>query len=168
MGDQVLLCGRALGKTSEELARQLGTLVVHQGNRRLQSGFGWQGIQLVEQLCMQLMPAYFQCGQAAPIEDRVALAARNDQSGISHYFKVVAHARLAHGENLRQFQHAERVVAQHPQNIQPQAIAGRLAEGCQCIGGAGEGGVNARNMVHVGQCSADAECSQVLYQKFLI
>lgn len=48
---------------------------------------------------------------------------------------MVAHARLAGGEDLRQLQHAERVVGQRAQDIQAQRVAGGLAQGGQFVDG---------------------------------
>ncbi|MNE78969.1 hypothetical protein D3C80_1754180 [compost metagenome] len=45
----------------------------------------------------------------------------------------MAHARLTGAEDLRQFQHAERVVGQHAQYVQPQRIAAGLAQGGQFV-----------------------------------
>jgi hypothetical protein len=46
---------------------------------------------------------------------------------------VVAHARLADVENLRQFQHAERIVGQRAQYVQAQRVATGLAQGGQLV-----------------------------------
>ncbi len=66
-------------------------------------------------------------------QERVALAARRHQPGLGQHLEVVAHARLADGEDLRQLQHAERIVGQRAQDIQPQRITAGLAQGRQLV-----------------------------------
>jgi hypothetical protein len=74
-------------------------------------------------------------GQGTSVEDRVAFAARGDQAGLGQDLEVVAHARLADGEDLRQFQHAERIVAQCAQHVEAQRITAGLAQGGELVAG---------------------------------
>ncbi|MNE27527.1 hypothetical protein D3C80_1209400 [compost metagenome] len=73
-----------------------------------------QAIDLFEQRRMQLATQAQAIGQGATIEDRIAFAAGCHQSGLGQHLEVVAHARLADGEDLRQLQHAKRVAGQCP------------------------------------------------------
>ncbi len=76
---------------------------------------------------MQLAAEQLGVGQGAAVKNRIAFAAGGHQVGLGQDLQVMAHARLADGEDLRQFQHAEGIVGQHPQDVQAQRIASGLA-----------------------------------------
>jgi len=65
---------------------------------------------------VQAAAQLFALSQGTAIENRIAFAAGGDQAGLGQDLEVVADAGLAGGENLRQFQYAERVVGQGAQD----------------------------------------------------
>jgi hypothetical protein len=132
-GDQVLLGAKFFLHAREEILAGGGALALHQGHARLHWGWQQQRFHFIEQGHVQLTAELLAIGQGAAVEDRVAFAAGGDQAGLGQHFQVVAHARLADGENLRQFEHAEGIVGQGPQHIQPQRIAAGLAQGRQIV-----------------------------------
>ena len=101
--------------------------------RDLHVGRQGQVVHFFEQRRVQLAAQQFGVGQGAAVENRIAFAAGRHQVGLGQHLEVVAHARLADGEDLRQFQHAERIVGQRAQDIQAQRIAAGLAQGRQLI-----------------------------------
>ncbi|MNM83426.1 hypothetical protein D3C81_954870 [compost metagenome] len=92
-----------------------------------------QPVDLLKQCRMQLAAEAEAVGQGAAVEDRIAFAAGRHQSGLGQHLEVVAHARLADGEDLRQFQHAERIAGQCAQYVQAQRVAAGFAQGSQRI-----------------------------------
>src|SRR5690606_10419521 len=92
MGDQVLLGRGTVGEAGKELSGHLAALAVDRRNRLAQRRFQRQGIEAVQQLLMQLPPVAASIGQAAPIEDRVALAAGSHQVGGGQYLQMVTDA----------------------------------------------------------------------------
>ena len=72
--------------------------------------------------------------QGAAVEHRVALAPGGHQAGLGQHLEVVAHARLADGEYLRQFQHAERVVGQRAVRFRRSGSPPALHRGSQFVG----------------------------------
>ncbi|MCY1181876.1 hypothetical protein D9M73_224080 [compost metagenome] len=82
---------------------------------------------------MQPPPQAQAIGQGTAVEDGVAFAAGCHEVGLSQHLEMMAHARLADVEDLRQLQHAERVVGQGAQYVQAQRIATGFAQGGQCF-----------------------------------
>lgn len=72
-------------------------------------------------------------GQGAAVKDRIAFATGRDQACLGQDLEVMAHARLANGEDLRQFQYAERIAGQGAQYVKAQRIAAGFAQGSQRI-----------------------------------
>src|SRR5690606_29181208 len=127
-----------------------------------------QRIQSAQQLLVQTVPLAADIRQAAAIEDRVALAPRAHQSGIGQHLEMMAHSGLAHVEDLGQFQHAEGVAAQYPQNIQPQRVAGGLEKGCQAGSRGAVGQYQRGALIHAGHSRCWGVGLQWLYQNILI
>ncbi|MCY1443895.1 hypothetical protein D9M71_603370 [compost metagenome] len=107
--------------------------MLHLGDACLHVGRQGQVIHLFEQCRMQPATQAQAVGQGATVEDGVAFAAGRHQLGLGQYLQVVAHARLANVEDLRQFEHAERVVGQGAQHVQAQLVATGFAQGSQCF-----------------------------------
>ncbi|MNT38134.1 hypothetical protein D3C72_1743170 [compost metagenome] len=134
-GDQVLLGLEAGRRAGEKILAGGSALAVYLGDPALHLAGQLQAIRLIEQGRVQATARLFVMGQGAAVEDRIALAAGGDQPGLGQNLQVVADPRLANGENLRQFQHAEGVVAQRAQDIQAQRIAAGLAQGGEGVDG---------------------------------
>lgn len=165
-GDQVLLGLETLGAASEKVAAGGGPLLVYLGDTLAHLGGQQQAVDFLQQRGMQSAAGTLGMGQGAAVEDRIAFAARCHQAGLGQYLEVMAHPRLADGEDLRQFQHAERVIAQGAQNVQAQAIARGLAQGGQQVGGLE---VECRRALgHGAQSSRSFFSQQPQYQKVLI
>ena len=82
---------------------------------------------------MQLAAEQVGVGQGAAVKNCIAFAARGYQVGLGQHLQMVAHAGLADGEDLRQFQYAEGIVGQRTQDVQAQRVPSGLAQGCQFI-----------------------------------
>ena len=119
-----------------------------------------------QQRRVQRAAGAFGQGQRTSVEDRVAFAARRHQPGLGQHLEVVAHARLADGEDLRQLQHAERIVGQGAQHVQSQRVASRLAQRGERVVVVWSYRRHAK--AHGGAVSTGSEPRQCLYQKFLI
>ncbi|MNP48452.1 hypothetical protein D3C76_1425750 [compost metagenome] len=117
--EEVLACGRAA--------------LLHLGDPRLHGRRQGQVVDFFEQRRMQPTTQAQAVGQCAAIEDGVTFAAGCHQLGLGQHLQVVAHARLADVEDLRQLQHAERVVGQGAQYVQAQLVATGFAQGSQCF-----------------------------------
>ncbi|MCY1427024.1 hypothetical protein D9M71_428540 [compost metagenome] len=131
--DQVLLGAQFFRAASEIVAADCGALCMHGGDTCADCLGQLQSVHFFEQRAMQCAAQRIAVGQGAAVEDRVAFAASRYQSGLGQHLQVVAHARLADVEDLRQFQHAERIVGQRAQYVQPQRIAAGLAQGGQFV-----------------------------------
>ncbi|MNE22279.1 hypothetical protein D3C80_1154810 [compost metagenome] len=107
--------------------------LLHLGDACLHVRRQGQVVHFFEQRRVQPTAQAQAVGQGAAVEDGIALAAGRHQLGLGQYLQVVAHARLAHVEDLRQLQHAERVVGQGAQYVQAQLVATGFAQGCQCF-----------------------------------
>ncbi|MDT4857304.1 hypothetical protein FQZ97_917240 [compost metagenome] len=131
--DQVLLCLEFFRRAGEEVAADRFALGVHLGYPRTDLGRQLEFVDLGQQRRVQGAADPLVLRQGAAIEDRIALTPGGHQARLGQYLEVMAHARLAGGEDLRQFQYAEGVVGQHPQHVQPQRIAAGLAQGGQLV-----------------------------------
>jgi hypothetical protein len=133
--DQVLRGLELLRAAGEVVAAHRRALGMHRGDAGVHLGRQRQLVHFRQQRPVQLAAEAVGLGQGAAVEDRVAFAARRHQAGLGQHLQVVAHARLADGEDLRQLQHAERIVGQHPQHVQPQRVAAGLAQRGQLVAG---------------------------------
>ncbi|MCY1352926.1 hypothetical protein D9M69_392510 [compost metagenome] len=131
--DQVLLGLEFFRRTGEEVAADRFTLGVHLGDAPGDLGRQFQFVHLGQQGRVQHAADPLVLRQGAAVEDRVAFAAGGHQVRLGQHLEVMTHARLAGGEDLRQFQHAERVVGQRAQHVEAQRIAAGLAQGGQLV-----------------------------------
>ncbi|CAM5532574.1 hypothetical protein SSTU70S_04029 [Stutzerimonas stutzeri] len=134
-GEQVLAGLEAAGHAREEVLAGGAALRVDGGDASLYLGGQLQLIDFFEQRRVQFAAEAVALRQVAPVEDRVAFAAGGQQAGLGQHLQMVTHAGLADGEDLRQFQYAERVAGQRPQHVQAQRIAAGLAQGGERIAG---------------------------------
>ena len=134
-GDQVLLGLEAGRRAGEKILAGGGALAMHLGNPPAHHGGQGQAVDFFEQGQVQAAAELFVMGQGAAVENRIAFAPGGHQAGLGQHLEVVADAGLADGKDLRQFQHAEGVVAQGAQHIQAQRITAGLAQGGEGIDG---------------------------------
>ncbi len=127
-GDQVLLGTKLFGSTGKEILAGQCTLPMHQTYAALYVVRQVQGVHFIKQRRMQPAARQSSVGQGATVENRVAFTPRCNQIRLSQHLEVMAHAGLTNGKNLRQLKHAERIVGQHTQYVEPQGIAAGLAQ----------------------------------------
>ncbi|MCY1436428.1 hypothetical protein D9M71_525540 [compost metagenome] len=157
-GDQILLGAEFFLDPREKILAGSRTLLLDLGHAQLHIDGQLQAVDLFEQCRMQPAADVAGIGQGAAVEDRIAFTPCRHQVSLGQHLQVMAHAGLADGEDLRQFQHAERIVAEYAQHIQPQRVAAGFAQGCQFVAVfRAEGG---RTDIHGAQSSERGRCLQ--------